>query len=74
MSRWRHFSAELKRRRVYPVVAAYAVFAFVILQVAEITFEPLGIPNWAMIALIVLSGVTARLTREDFSRKHVPLR
>ena len=57
MSKWRHFSAELKRRRVYPVVAAYAVFAFVILQVAEITFEPLGVPNWVMIGLIVvLSG------------------
>jgi TolB-like protein/Tfp pilus assembly protein PilF len=53
MSSWRDFSAELKRRRVYPVVATYAVFAFVVLQVAEITFEPLGIPNWVMIALIV---------------------
>jgi TolB-like protein/Tfp pilus assembly protein PilF len=39
---------------VYPVVAAYAVFAFIVLQIAEITFEPLGIPNWVMIALIVL--------------------
>jgi TolB-like protein/Flp pilus assembly protein TadD len=57
ISSWRDFSAELKRRRVYPVVAAYAVIAFVILQVAEITFEPLGIPNWVMIALIAaLSG------------------
>ena len=53
ISSWRDLSAELKRRRVYPVVAAYAVFAFVVLQVAEITFEPLGIPNWVMIALIV---------------------
>ena len=35
------------------MVAAYAVFAFVVLQVAEITFEPLGIPNWVMITLIV---------------------
>lgn len=50
---WRRLSAELRRRRVYPVVAAYAVFAFVVLQIAEITFEPLGIPNWVMIALIV---------------------
>lgn len=35
-------------------MAGYAVFAFVVLQVAEITFEPLGIPNWVMIALIVV--------------------
>ena len=45
--------AELKRRRVYPVIAAYAVVAFVLLQIGEITFQPLGLPNWVMIALIV---------------------
>ena len=42
ISSWRDLSSELKRRRVYPVVAAYAVFAFVVLQVAEITFEPVA--------------------------------
>ncbi len=47
-------SAELKRRRVYPVIAAYAVAAFVLLQIGEITFQPLGFPNWVMIALIGL--------------------
>jgi len=47
-------SAELKRRRVYPVIAAYAVVAFVLLQIGEITFQPLGFPNWVMITLIVL--------------------
>jgi TolB-like protein/tetratricopeptide (TPR) repeat protein len=47
-------SAELKRRRVYPVIAAYAVVAFVLLQIGEITFQPLGLPNWVMIALIIL--------------------
>jgi TolB-like protein/Tfp pilus assembly protein PilF len=47
-------STELKRRRVYPVIAAYAVAAFVLLQIGEITFQPLGFPNWVMIALIVL--------------------
>ncbi len=47
-------SAELKRRRVYPVIAAYAVAAFVLLQIGEITFQPLGFPNWVMIALIAL--------------------
>jgi len=47
-------SAELKRRGVYPVTAAYAVAAFVLLQIGEITFQPLGFPNWVMITLIVL--------------------
>ena len=58
-NRKRYFSfatllTELKRRRVYPVITAYAVVAFVLLQIGEITFQPLGFPNWVMIALIVL--------------------
>ena len=48
------FSAELRRRGVYPVIAAYAVGAFILLQLGEITFQPLGLPNWVMITLIVL--------------------
>ena len=51
---WRGLSAELKRRRVYPVTAAYAVVAFILLQLGEITFQPLGLPNWVMVGLIAL--------------------
>ena len=51
---WHELSAELKRRRVYPVTAAYAVAAFILLQLGEITFGPLGLPNWVMVALIAL--------------------
>lgn len=51
---WSRLSAELKRRRVYPVIAAYAVVAFIVLQIGEITFGPLGLPNWVMVALITL--------------------
>jgi len=47
-------AAELKRRKVYPVIAAYAVIAFILLQIGEITFAPLGLPNWVMVALIAL--------------------
>jgi adenylate cyclase len=47
-------AAELRRRRVYPVIASYAVVAFVILQIAEIVFEPLRFPNWVMVALIAI--------------------
>ncbi len=49
--------AELKRRRVFRVMAVYGAAAFVILQVADIAFEPLGLPSWAitfLIALVVL--------------------
>jgi len=51
---WAWLSAELKRRKVYPVIAAYAVFAFILLQIGEITFTPLGLPNWVMVALIAI--------------------
>ena len=51
---WTRLSAELNRRKVYPVIAAYAVVAFILLQIGEITFTPLGLPNWVMVALIVV--------------------
>jgi len=45
---------EMQRRRVYRVMAAYAVVAWVILQVGEVTFEPLGLPDWTMTGLIII--------------------
>lgn len=51
---WQELSTELKRRGVYPVTAAYAVVAFILLQIGEITFQPLGLPNWVMVSLIAL--------------------
>ena len=45
---------ELKRRKVYPVMAAYAVVAWVVLQIGEVTFEPLGLPGWVMTGLIII--------------------
>jgi TolB-like protein/Tfp pilus assembly protein PilF len=48
------FSAEMSRRRVYPVIVAYALVAWALLQIGEVTFEPLGLPGWVMSALIVL--------------------
>ena len=47
--------SELKRRKVVPVVVSYAVIVFVLLQVAEITFAPLGLPDWALTLVVVLS-------------------
>ena len=51
---WTRLSSELKRRKVYSVIAAYAVVAFILLQLGEITFGPLGLPNWVMVSLIVV--------------------
>lgn len=46
--------AELKRRKVLQAMTGYAVVAWVVLQIGEVTFEPLGIPAWGMTLLIVL--------------------
>jgi len=48
------FSAELLRRKVYPVIVAYALMAWVLLQIGEVTFEPLGLPAWLMTALVII--------------------
>jgi TolB-like protein/Tfp pilus assembly protein PilF len=39
---------ELRRRKVTRVGALYAVVAWLVLQIAEITFDPLGLPPWAL--------------------------
>ena len=50
---WHRLSDELRRREVYPVIVTYAIVGWVLLQIGEVTFEPLGLPGWAMTALIV---------------------
>lgn len=63
MPAWWHPSqhpfAELRRRRVLRTLAAYLVGGWVLLQVADVTFEPLGLPHWAQRALIitVIAGI-----------------
>src|SRR5438876_7350822 len=49
----RNFFAELKRRNVYKVAIAYAVVAWLLMQIATQVFPFLEIPNWA-IRLVVL--------------------
>ena len=51
---WRWLSDELRRREVYPVIVGYAIVGWVLLQIGEVTFEPLGVPDWVMPALIVV--------------------
>jgi adenylate cyclase len=49
------FSSELARRKVYPVVATYAVVAWILLQIGEVTFGPLGLPDWVMTSLVIVA-------------------
>ena len=44
--------SELKRRKVIRVGMFYAIGGWVLLQIGEVTFEPLEVPSWAMRSLI----------------------
>ncbi|HEY1582007.1 MAG TPA: hypothetical protein VGF73_02785 [Chthoniobacterales bacterium] len=48
------FFAELRRRNVYRVAAAYAVVAWLLIQVATQVFPFFDIPNWAVRLVVVL--------------------
>lgn len=46
--------AEFRRRRVFRVVAVYLVVGWLLVQIGDATFEPLGFPAWAVKLLIVM--------------------
>ncbi len=46
--------AELKRRNVVRVGAAYALMGWVIAQIAEFAFENFGAPDWALKSVVVV--------------------
>src|SRR5881227_1679546 len=50
----RKLFAELKRRNVYKVAIAYAVVAWLLMQIATQVFPFLEIPNWAIRLVIML--------------------
>jgi TolB-like protein/Tfp pilus assembly protein PilF len=50
----RNFFSELKRRKVYRVAVAYAVVAWLIIQIATQTFPFLDVPNWAIRLVIIV--------------------
>lgn len=49
-----HVAAELKRRRVLRVAAAYAAVGFVVAQVADIVAPALNLPAWTLTLVVVL--------------------
>jgi TolB-like protein/Tfp pilus assembly protein PilF len=49
-----NFFAELKRRNVYKIAIAYAVVAWLLMQIATQIFPFLEIPNWAIRLVIML--------------------
>jgi TolB-like protein/Tfp pilus assembly protein PilF len=49
-----NFFAELKRRNVYKVAIAYAIVAWLLIQIATQTFPFFEIPNWAVRLVVLL--------------------
>jgi TolB-like protein/Tfp pilus assembly protein PilF len=59
----RNFLAELKRRNVYKVAIAYAVMAWLLMQIASQIFPIFEIPNWAvrLVVLLLIIGFPVAL-------------
>lgn len=51
------FWIELKRRNVVRRNAVYAATAFVILELVSIIAEPLGLPDWTLLVVIILLSI-----------------
>src|SRR5437016_6190172 len=65
------FFTELKRRNVYKVAVAYAVVAWLLIQVATQVFPFFEVPNWAvrLVVLLIIIGFPIALVK--IGRAHV---
>jgi TolB-like protein len=57
MNRGGNLLHRLRERGVLRVAASYAVIAWLLLQIADVTLEPLGLPKWVLTALIIAVAV-----------------
>ncbi len=48
---------QLRERGVIRVASSYAIIAWLLLQIADVSFEPLGVPGWVMTALIAAAAL-----------------
>ena len=51
------FLAELKQRKVYRVAMVYAGVAWLLLQLADVVFPPLGLPEWSITLVLVIAAL-----------------
>ena len=51
----RRFVSELRRRKVIRVAIVYGIVAWLSIQVAQATFDPLGLPRWTLTLVIMLA-------------------
>lgn len=52
---YQRFFAELKRRKVFRVAAGYGAAAFVVIQVADVVFPRIPLPDWTVSFVVWLS-------------------
>src|ERR1700704_275264 len=59
----KNFFGELKRRNVYKIAVAYAVVAWLLMQIATQIFPFFEIPNWAvrLVVLLLIIGFPVAL-------------
>ena len=51
------FLAELKRRKVFRVALIYTGVAWLLLQFVDVISQPLGLPDWSVTSVLLLSAV-----------------
>ncbi|NNF66585.1 MAG: hypothetical protein HKM98_03655, partial [Gammaproteobacteria bacterium] len=51
----RKFWSEIRRRKVFRATVAYALVAWLVIQIADTTFEPLHLPDWALTFLVAIA-------------------
>jgi len=57
MGRFQEFVSELRRRRVFRAMVAYAIAVFAILQVVEPVMHGLDLPDWVLKTVVVALGI-----------------
>jgi hypothetical protein len=68
-----NFFAELKRRNVYKAAVAYAVVAWLIVQVATQVFPFFDVPNWAirLVVILLVLGFPAARKRTTMAKRPI---
>ncbi|MGB5590642.1 MAG: tetratricopeptide repeat protein, partial [Gammaproteobacteria bacterium] len=51
------FWSELRRRKVVRVAVVYVIVAWLLIQIGEVIFEPLQLPEWSLTLVIVLAAL-----------------
>src|SRR5688572_25520715 len=54
---WQNLLSELHHRRVFRALGVYFIAAWAVIQVSDVVFPRLGLPDWIITAVIVAAAV-----------------